>query len=109
MFSEFWEEYRQGMGLAAGHPPPAVYRGATRSWSFVQQPETDRGIFNLPLGILMTALGSFGVYGYLFATGYWIYGRIGAAMAWAAVAAVCTVLLLACWKQSARHEEKFTA
>jgi len=37
----------------AGHPPPAIYRAATRSWSLLETPRSDsRDPANLPLGIL---------------------------------------------------------
>ena len=53
----------------------------------------------LPLEIAAMLIACFTVYATLFATGYWIYGNIGAASIATAVAAVGTLLLFRLWRQ----------
>jgi phosphoserine phosphatase RsbU/P len=36
----------------AGHPPPMLYRQATRRWSCIDRPTAEHGVINLPLGVL---------------------------------------------------------
>ncbi len=42
-----------GLSLCnAGHPPPLLYRHASKKWGTIDQPDTGRRIVNLPLGVL---------------------------------------------------------
>lgn len=52
------------------------------------------GAWDVPTGLVCAALGSAGVYAILFATGNWIYGKRGVALALAAVAIVAGAILL---------------
>ncbi|QSH41750.1 Na+:solute symporter [Lentisphaerota bacterium ZTH] len=54
---------------------------------------------NLPLGILCMFLGCLGVYCTLFATGYFIYGRMLLASVLSVVAAATALLLIRFWKR----------
>ncbi len=62
--------------------------------------EAQPGGWNVPGAILCVSLGCLGVYGALFATGYWIYGRTAAATACTIVAAASGVLLARLWRHS---------
>jgi hypothetical protein len=52
----------------------------------------------LPVGILCMVVGCFAVYSALFATGYWIYGDTGWAVALSALAVISTALLIRLWR-----------
>ena len=53
---------------------------------------------SLPRGLLCMLLASLGVYGALFATGYWIYGQESHALAAGAIAISSTLLLVTVWR-----------
>jgi Na+/proline symporter len=53
--------------------------------------------WDVPLGILCMVFGCFAIYGALFATGYWIYGKTTPAVVLSVVAVVATVLLTSVW------------
>lgn len=57
------------------------------------------GGWDVPIGILCTLLGSVAVFGAVFATGYWIYGRYVLATALTLVAAVATWGLVKTWSR----------
>ena len=44
-------------------------------------------------------LGCVAVYGALFATGYWLYGKFGLAIAMTVVALTATALLVKAWRR----------
>ena len=54
-------------------------------------------IWFVPLGVACMLAGSLAVYASLFATGYWLYGRWGLALALLTVAIVCFVLVFKVW------------
>ncbi|GJM28113.1 MAG: sodium/glucose cotransporter [Cyclobacteriaceae bacterium] len=64
--------------------------------------------WKVPLELLATAIGCFTVFGTLFATGYWIYGRTTLATIFTVVAIVGMLILLKIWKnlQEDMLEEK---
>jgi Na+/proline symporter len=72
---------------AAGEP----MEESSRSW-------------DVPVGLLCAALGSVLVYSTLFATGYFIYGRIPAAIGLTAVALGTGAMLLLAWKRLQQKE-----
>ena len=54
---------------------------------------------DIPTGLLATVVGALGIYSLLFATGYFIYGRLPAAIAMAGVAAVSMLALYRLWSK----------
>jgi Na+/proline symporter len=54
---------------------------------------------DVPLGLLCMLLGCVAVYGALFATGYFIYGKTMVAVTLSAVTAIATVLLVKQWER----------
>lgn len=55
--------------------------------------------WRVPQGILCMVLGCIAIYGTLFATGYWIYGRVVLASIITVVVLVASVLLIYSWKK----------
>ncbi|MBN1908851.1 MAG: Na+:solute symporter [Pirellulales bacterium] len=55
--------------------------------------------WNVPMGILAMTVGCLAVYGALFATGYWLYGRHLVASVLSVVAVVASVILVKLWKR----------
>jgi len=66
-----------------------------RAEGFPLESEGEGG--QLPLGIACMLMGCFAVYGALFATGFWIYGRVYSASVLTGVAIVATVFLVKAW------------
>lgn len=60
--------------------------------------------WRLPQGILCMLLGCVAVYGALFATGYWLYGKFGLAIAMTVVALTATALLVKAWRRLLLNE-----
>lgn len=54
---------------------------------------------DIPTGLLATVVGALGIYSLLFATGYFIYGRLPAAIAMAGVAVVSMLALYRLWSK----------
>lgn len=54
---------------------------------------------DVPTGLLATVVGALGIYSLLFATGYFIYGRLPAAITMAGVAAVSMFVLYRLWSK----------
>ncbi len=50
-------------------------------------------------GLICMLWGSLAVYGGLFATGYWLYGRSGPGLGWSAVAVASTIALVRSWRR----------
>ncbi len=63
------------------------------------------GKHNLPMGILLTLVGSVAVYCALFATGYWIYGETKAALITTVISIVATIGIIVSWKKVASDPE----
>jgi solute:Na+ symporter, SSS family len=63
-----------------------------RRWS--PSDTTGHVAWSVPRGMLSMALGSIGVYATLFATGSWLYGEMQRFWCLAAIALICTLLLL---------------
>ena len=78
---------------------------AKKGWQAIIEPALARGDLKreeietgqLPLEILCMLIGCFTVYGALFATGYWIYGNILAALASTTVAILGSIFLFRVW------------
>ncbi|MDY0165205.1 MAG: sodium:solute symporter family protein [Thermoguttaceae bacterium] len=56
--------------------------------------------WGVPFEILCMVVGCVVVYSALFATGYWLYGRLLPAVVFTAIAVVSSVLLIAMWKRA---------
>jgi Na+/proline symporter len=65
--------------------------------------------WRLPQGILCMVLGCVAIYGALFATGYWIYGRIPLALFMTGVALASTVFLSRAWRRLLAKEPDVAA
>lgn len=65
-------------------------------------PPKDATAWKVPQGILCTVLGCIGVYSILFATGNWLFGRIGLAATFLTLAFVSTVFLVRAWRSLLR-------
>lgn len=63
--------------------------------SQINETETETG--QLPLEIACMVIGCFTVYGALFATGYWIYGNVGAALISTSIAVAGGIFLFRTW------------
>ena len=61
-------------------------------------PVEDPAAWKLPLELLATVIGCFTVFGTLFATGYWIYGKYSWAAGLTAVAILGVILLFRIWR-----------
>jgi hypothetical protein len=55
--------------------------------------------YNIGFKILAFFLGVIGVYSVLFATGYFIYGKVMMALGLSALAIICCILLIKNWKK----------
>jgi len=63
----------------------------------------------VPQGVACMIAGSLAVYCSLFATGYWLYGRHGLALALAVISAICFVVVFKIWRRVSdllRQEEE---
>jgi solute:Na+ symporter, SSS family len=83
----FYEKVRpggRGWGPVAAQADPAI------------REETERGD-DLPLALLATVVGAAAIYGVLFATGFFLFGRMGAAAASAVVAIGAATVLARLW------------
>ena len=65
------------------------------------------GCWDVPLGILCTLLGCLTIYSAIFATGSWIYGKVGQASGLTLVTIVCGACLTHYWSRF--HTKKGTA
>jgi solute:Na+ symporter, SSS family len=62
--------------------------------------------WTVPRGILAMVAGAFGIYGVLFATGMFLYGRIGEALVATAVAVAGTVYVIRVWPRVRGEEDR---
>ncbi len=63
--------------------------------------EGDARAWQVPRGLLCMLLASVAVYGALFATGYWLYARLPAALAATGVSAAAALVLVRVWRPPA--------
>jgi len=63
------------------------------------------GSWPVKAGLVCMACGAAAIYGVLFATGCWLYGRQGAAAGWAVVAVISALALKAAWRRLALTTE----
>lgn len=76
-------------------------------WKAVRELLNDEGLrddetradWDVPLGLVCTLLGCLTVYGAIFSTGYWIYGRTVAALSFSIPTLILATLLGLTWKQ----------
>ncbi|MBP2833000.1 hypothetical protein J8281_12455 [Aquimarina sp. U1-2] len=61
--------------------------------------QTDDGTWSVPSGILAMLVGCILIYGVLFATGYWIYGRYTLAIIVSIIVIIATLVLSKLWKK----------
>ncbi len=82
-----------------------LIRPAGPGWNFVRQKAAQQGVKlpegkgQLPLEITCMLIGCLTVYGALFGTGYWIYGKTGLAAIYTAVAVLGGIFLFRVWKR----------
>lgn len=85
----------------------ALARPGGPGWRAVRKAEEQETVsdrreeqgWNVPLGILGMLVGCVAIYGALFATGMWLYGRWGAALILTAVSAGAAILLWKLWRR----------
>lgn len=93
------ERRRDATEVLPAHPAgrTRLARGRRAGGSSWRVAGRGRRPVGVPRGLLCTLLASLAVFGALFATGYWLYGEMGAAAMAAAVAGVSSVLLVRIW------------
>lgn len=80
-----------------GGPGWRVIRNGGEREEVSDRPE-EQG-WNVPFGILGMLVGCVAIYGALFATGMWLYGRWGAALILTAISAGAAILLWRLWRR----------
>ena len=64
--------------------------------------------WSVPMGILCSIVGCVAIYSALFSVGYWIYAKVGYAVAATAISVVSWIILLFCWRAMEAGEKKVT-